>query len=246
MINKNDIFNGKYYKQQISNYLDLEEKVVGSATLKYVTPKGRLDGYMYKDFLLSGDTVPALYINNEVWMSLTPMEVESHYVPIARAKGKVGVAGLGLGYYVQEILEKEEVESIDVYEINQDVIDMYISNFGVNEKVNIINKDIFEVSGKSYDFFYCDIYLSQMDMSAIKDKGKICSVNSIGDYFFWTQEMFVLCALLNKDRLMAYKLGVSDTHTSNLLSALVEEKENFLMVDCLEGIYEDILLELNY
>ncbi len=45
------------------------------------------------------------------------------------AKGKVGVVGLGLGYVVEEMAKKPEVEEITVYEISKEIIELYYENF---------------------------------------------------------------------------------------------------------------------
>lgn len=51
-------------------------------------------------------------------------------MPIEKAKGgAVGVAGLGLGYYIKKYFKKDEVKRVDVYETNKNVVDMYLSNF---------------------------------------------------------------------------------------------------------------------
>ena len=48
-------------------------------------------------------------------MRLTPLEIEGSYFAIERAKGKVGIVGLGLGYVAQEMAKKEEVDEVIVY-----------------------------------------------------------------------------------------------------------------------------------
>ena len=53
-------------------------------------------------------------------MRLTPLEIQGAYFAIKMAKGKVGVVGLGLGYVVEEMAKKLEVEEITVYEISKE------------------------------------------------------------------------------------------------------------------------------
>lgn len=237
-MNIEQVFTSKYYKAQLSKYQNLQEKEIGSVKLIYQNICGRLDGYLYNSFE-SIKKVPILMIDGQVWMSLTPMEIQSHYVPIEKATGVVGVAGLGFGYYIQEILHKDEVESIDVYEINQDVIDMYISNFGKHEKLNIIKSDVLEMKNQQYDFFYADIYPEQMDLTAIEHKAILTTNNDIVDYFFWTQEAIVYTLLLSE--LNAYDLN--DNLISDLLSSLLDEKEDYL-IDT-RGCVEDIVKALD-
>lgn len=223
-MNMNKVFTKEYFNGQLSKYQNLEPKEIGSAKLIYEDIAGRLDGYLYKS-IENIKKVPILTINGQTWMSLTPMEIQSHFIPILKAEGVVGVAGLGFGYYIQEILQKDEVESIDVYEINQDVIDMYIANFGEHEKLNIIKADVLEMKGKEYDFFYADIYPEQMDVSAIEHKNILTYHNNIDDYFFWTQEAVVYTLLLNHSDLY----DLSDFHIRQFINGLLDEKGNLLL-----------------
>lgn len=223
-MNIEQVFTSEYFEAQLSKYQNLQEKEIGSVKFIYQDICGRLDGYLYKSFE-SIEKVPMLLINGQTWMSLTPMEIQSHVVAIKKAHGVVGVAGLGFGYYIQEILQKNDVESIDVYEINQDVIDMYISNFGNNSKVNIIKANVLEMEDKEYDFFYADIYPTQMDLDALKHKALLTSSNSIGEYFFWTQEAIVYTLLLSE----VETYGLNDSMISDLLTALLDEKEDYLI-----------------
>ena len=223
-MNIDKIFTNEYYEGQLSKYQNLEPKEIGSVKLMYKDISGRLDGYLYKSFEII-KKVPILTIDGRTWMSLTPMEIQSHFLPIKKAEGVVGVAGLGFGYYIQEILQKDEVKSIDVYEINQDVIDMYIANFGEHEKLNIIKADALEMKYKEYDFFYADIYPKQMNVIAIEHKSLLTHHNNIGEYFFWTQEAMVYTLLLGN----ADVYDLSDFDIREFISVLLREKGNYLM-----------------
>ena len=134
-------FSREYHEQEV-NSLNLTPKTFQNIELKIETATGRIDGFMYKDFLVEFKNVPILFIDGKLWMSLTPMEIESHFMPISLATGHVGVGGLGLGYYTQRILQKEAVESVTVYELDQNVIDFYYENFGEDEKLTIIKQDV--------------------------------------------------------------------------------------------------------
>ena len=64
-------------------------------------------------------------------MKISPMEIESSYMFIKYAKGVVGIVGLGLGYVVQELAKKSNVdEIIVVYEQGKRRYrPLYYSNF---------------------------------------------------------------------------------------------------------------------
>ena len=212
-----EVFEVSYYKKQLSKYQNIAPKQIGNVRLTYKDCEGFLGGYLYKGYI-SQDKIPGLFIGESLWMSITPMEVESHYLPIKKACGKVGVAGLGLGYYVQEILEKDNVESIDVYEINQDVLTM---------------------KNKEYDFFYADIYKGILDSEAIKHKALIKANNAIDKYFIWTQEGMAL-ALFKKG---IVEESLVDCEIRAFILALMRKKG--MLVDSeIAEFAEDILEEL--
>jgi hypothetical protein len=192
----------------------------GSATLSLLDTSSALDGYMYRHIDQRLTNVPRLSLTEypqhsatdrhppaqhpvaqpavaqqssiaNTWMSLTPMEIESHYTPIALAKGRVGISGLGLGYYVNSIIDKPEVEEITVYEVNPDVIALYLAIYGSHPKVTIVQKNILEVKDEAFTFFYADHYEHAVDENIIRDCAIITGNNSIQSYFFWTLEQTV-------------------------------------------------------
>ena len=69
-------------------------------------------------------TYVRLGINGSVMMSNTPTELRESELPVARAHGRVLIAGLGLGVMLHPILAKEEVEHVTLVEISKDVIDL--------------------------------------------------------------------------------------------------------------------------
>jgi len=61
--------------------------------------------------------------------------------------GHIVIGGLGLGVIVDRLLKRREVLSIEVIEIDTDVIDLIEEKFYLNKKVSIICGD-----ARSYDF----------------------------------------------------------------------------------------------
>jgi hypothetical protein len=60
-----------------------------------------------------------------VWMSLTPAEMISQRSGVRKAKGKVVIGGLGMGWFLRKVCEKEEVEEVIVVEKSHDLLDWY-------------------------------------------------------------------------------------------------------------------------
>ena len=96
--------------------------------------------------------IPILYKGNSPWMSLTPMEVYTLREALRYARGHVLIAGLGMGWLTEKILEKDNVNKVTQIELDEDVI----SFFG---------KPIKEKYGDKIDFIHADIYdfLEQVD-----------------------------------------------------------------------------------
>jgi hypothetical protein len=191
-------FTTDYYNQEKDWFISRCSQIKNNRiTIKYKTINGRIDGYLYRD-LVYIENVPVFQIDGKTWMSITPMEVESHYIPIFCAQGRVGVAGLGLGYYVQRILDKPEVDEVDVYEIDQDVINTYLQIFGTHPKLTIIKGDVLKLcKNQDFDWFYNDIYQFRFDDKAFEDMTILEGNNIIADYHFWTLEAFILSAIQN-------------------------------------------------
>src|SRR5574344_1581132 len=51
----------------------------------------------------------ALAQNDEVWMSIIPNEINTHIGPISHAYGDVVTFGLGMGYFVYHVIEKDKI-----------------------------------------------------------------------------------------------------------------------------------------
>ena len=92
------------------------------------TPEaGHIMGYWRpRNYVPSGWMFMEKQKNNWLkWMSLTPMELESHQPHIAAAKGTVVVAGLGMGFYLYNILRKPEVKRVIVLEQDKNVVNLF-------------------------------------------------------------------------------------------------------------------------
>jgi len=119
-------------------------------------------------FYRSGRIVPKgkykrLYINGEVMMSNTPDEIRDFSSFVSKANGDILVNGLGLGVLVQALLNKEDVESITVIEINEDVIKLVAPTYEKDKRFKVINADAFEYKpekGVKFDYVWHDIWFT--------------------------------------------------------------------------------------
>lgn len=161
--------------------------------LKRDSLEGTVEGYLYtKEDNIPGPIPELLGENKRVWMRLSPKEIEGSYEIIKFAKGKVGVVGLGLGYVAQELAKKEDVKKVVVYEISEEVVELYKRNFGENEKIEIIVGDAFKAEKTSFDFFYVDIYEYKLSTKVVEDYKLFNEIHDIEEYSFFGMEHFLL------------------------------------------------------
>lgn len=94
-------------------------------------------------------------------MSNTSMEKRSNATFVMDAHGNVFIAGLGIGLIVLAIQDKEEVTSITILEKFPEVIELVGKQLPLNEKVKIIQGDVFDyefTKGTKFDCLYFDIW----------------------------------------------------------------------------------------
>lgn len=104
----------------------------------------------------TGDVViPTLYDFSRrpelpVWMSLTPMEVFTLRPGVMRARGKVIIAGLGLGWFLRKVHQRISVNEIVLVEKDQGLLDWF--GYGMCRKLpkvtDVICDDAYRHLGK--------------------------------------------------------------------------------------------------
>ena len=118
-------------------------------------------GYFNKPF-----RYPSVYQNDRLWMSITPNEVNTMEEDINNSFGNILVVGLGLGYFPYMSHLKKDVLSIDIIEIDKDIISLFkneiLDQFEYKSKINIINSDVYDYFSSNdlskYDYIYIDIW----------------------------------------------------------------------------------------
>lgn len=131
-----------------------------------------------------------LTYKKQVIMSNTQMERKTHILAINKAKGNVLVAGLGLGMFIYNIKDKDDVESITVIEKSKEVIEMVSKYFKDCKKIKIINQDIFEYKPEiCFDFAFFDIWndISEDNLKDFKILRK--KFKNIPVKFFWNETL---------------------------------------------------------
>jgi hypothetical protein len=177
-------------------FYGLTEYKNGSVEVRPTQINGRCDDYLSKNLRFDSPLLPVLFINGKLWMSMTYMEMQSMFVPVQRAQGKVATGGLGLGYYALRAASDDRVESVDVYEENEDVINFFKKAFSDREemkKINFFHGNVRKTMNKMvYDFVFMDIYPTVLPDEVIDDIRLFTKNNTIGEYRFWGQEKAIL------------------------------------------------------
>jgi hypothetical protein len=118
----------------------------------------RATGTMSRSRLDFDWPVVKLTEDGNTWMSDNPFEVESVMPAIERARGVVLTAGLGIGFIPTMIGDR--VTSIDIVELNREVIDLVFHQVATH-KMRVIHDDLFHylrTTDKRYDFIAIDVW----------------------------------------------------------------------------------------
>ena len=155
----------------------LEEGEVGQFKLrKFTIQDGDFQAIKYG--IPSGDYI-RLQDTFDCIMSNTSMEKRSNAIFVMDAHGDVFIAGLGIGLIVLPIQDKEEVMSITILEKHPEVIELVGKQLHLNEKVKIIQGDVFDYEfpkGTKFDTLYFDIWnyvnsdVYEKEMKVLKKK----------------------------------------------------------------------------
>ncbi len=146
---------------------------IGNISLRYENYRKK-EGFVYDEITYDPVTyeekTPFGYFDEEfrylalkkgdaTWMSVIPHEINTMKEPIEEARGKVLTLGLGIGYYVYNVLMKKNVEEVTVVEYDKDVIEVFkkrlLPFFPNKEKLRIIEGDAFEYLSHAKPFDYC-------------------------------------------------------------------------------------------
>ena len=170
----------------------IKKQEIGKYKITYANYTQEESSYLYKEDNMYTMDVPTLYCGDEKLMQLHPKEIQSSYETIKLARGKVAIVGLGLGYVAREIATKDDVSEVIVYEISNEIIEMYNNNFESNDKIKIIHGNAYEAEREHFDYFYVDIYSYTLGDKMVEDYVIFNELHDIEEYAFWGIEHFLL------------------------------------------------------
>lgn len=175
-----ELLNNPYYKNIKLNDVKFKDityvnKVLQPRkclTMSHVKYTGKLlECYCDIGYFNRAVNIPILMEGDNVWMSSTISEHRSMDEHIDNANGKVLTFGLGIGYYPYMCLLKDNVESITIVEVNQDIIDMFnkyiLPQFKTDKKIEIIKGDMYNYYNRdfmsNFDYIFVDTWDSNCD-----------------------------------------------------------------------------------
>ncbi len=206
-LNVNDYYEDLYFK-----LVKFDGKVKGRSTLKTMTCPA-CTPFVRDDFLFEANgrvipqigfftedySYPAVLTDDREWMTLLPNEINSQKKYIAAAHGKVLTYGLGLGYYVLNVAIKDEVSSVTVVDMDENVIKLFKENIlpffpkKAQEKIKVVCADAYKyaegLKAGDYDYIYADIWHDCGDGKDMylkfKDLEKYCET---AEYGYWIED----------------------------------------------------------
>ncbi len=138
---------------------------------------------------------PCLKDGEKVLRSLTPYEIQTRQDAIEKAKGRVLVLGLKMGYYTYMAHRKESVEKVTVIEEDAALIEWFrqtiLPQFEHPEKVEVIQADpaayMESCAEESFDLCFVDLWENHLDAEAYFRIRKVCKRFGMKKMEYWIE-----------------------------------------------------------
>lgn len=202
----------KYKKNPFGLLMKVDERNEGNWHLAYNYYEP-FEGFLFDDVFVSQDNyyieinsigyfeekVPYLTLiqNDEIWMSITPFEINTMQKAIDDATGNVITYGLGLGYFAFMALNNPNVEHVTVIEKDPKAIKIFneeiLPKIRLKDKLTIIKADAFSYTknkfkDEKYDYVFFDIYHSAADgLSSYLKMKKFEDENENTRFVYWIE-----------------------------------------------------------
>lgn len=141
--------------------------------------------------------MPVLSRGDQVWMSLSPVELESQWIGIDNACGHVAIFGLGMGWSAAMTALHPEVTRVTVVERDREVIAMnrQLGVFdrlpdGMGDKIAIVEGDALEWrADRPVDLLMPDIWLNLVSDGREREALAMQRNVEADRVYFWGQEL---------------------------------------------------------
>ncbi|NYT40275.1 hypothetical protein HZY97_05875 [Sphingomonas sp. R-74633] len=142
-------------------------------------------------------TMPALLRGDDVWMSLSPMEIESQEIGLALSHGHVVIMGMGMGWAAMAAALRDEVTRVTVVERDSDVLAIHreLDLFAqlpdaARAKLRIVQADALEWQADvPVDLLMPDIWLPIVSDGRVEEVRRMQANVQAAEIYFWGQEL---------------------------------------------------------
>jgi hypothetical protein len=142
-------------------------------------------------------SVSALLRDGNVWMSITPMELESQAIGIEQATGHVVIFGLGMGWAAAATAMRAKVSAVTVVEFDPEVLMLHraLDIFSqlppeARSKISIEQGDAFAWRPSApVDVLMPDIWLPLVSDGRVVEVQRMQANVCATSVYFWGQEM---------------------------------------------------------
>jgi hypothetical protein len=170
------------------------ETAHGDWTLR-IGGHGLAQGYWSPAVVVNG--LPMLERAGAVWMSITPLEVESAEIGIRLASGHVLVMGLGMGWAAAATAMRDAVTAVTVIERDPDVLALHAELDLFAQLPDIARAKLRIVAGDAYthipdrpvDLLMPDIWLPLVSDGRIEEVRRMQANVQAAGIYFWGQEL---------------------------------------------------------
>lgn len=141
--------------------------------------------------------VPALFRGEELWMSLSPLEIESAEIGIRLARGHVAVFGLGMGWAAAATAMNPAVDRVTVVERDSDVLALHDALDLFSQLPGLARAKLTLVEGDAYewrpdapvDLLMPDIWLPLVNDGRLDEVQEMQANVAAASVYFWGQEL---------------------------------------------------------
>lgn len=142
----------------------------------------------------------SLSFQNNIWMLISPHEINTMKESIDSAHGNVITFGLGLGYYAYMVSNKENVNKITIIEKDEKIIDLFkkyiLVQFKNKQKIEIIHADALDYlkcMPEKYDYCFVDLWRSVDDgLELYVNTFKLSQKYPSTEFSFWIEESMLI------------------------------------------------------
>lgn len=152
-------------------------------------------GYWSDARLVTG--MAALLRGGDLWMSITPLELESQEIGVRLAHGHVAIFGLGMGWAAAASAMRDEVTAVTVVERDLDVLALHreLDIFAqlppaARAKVRLVRGDAYAWRpDQPVDVLMPDIWRPLMSDGRVEEVRRMQDNVQAGSIYFWGQEL---------------------------------------------------------